>query len=383
MSAAHREPSGRRRIARVAGGGSLALALLLGPALAGTAFAAPAPPDATVSLPDLLTQLQTLYQHAEQATESYDKAKERVGAERKRANRLNGELATAKHSLSDARATAGAIARQQYQNGAIDPYLNLLLAKDPQDLFAQNHVLAQTAGSQQQLVTRLRKDEKRVSTLRAAARRALGKATTAEKQQRRAKKRVKARLAQAETLVEGLTGAQRAELRTLETKGADAAQKAFLAAGKLGTGATDRAPSAVGARAVDFAFGQLGKPYVWGAQGPKSYDCSGLTSQAWAAAGVTIPRTSEDQWAHLPHVPLDLLRPGDLVIYFSKASHVALYIGGGMVIEAPHPGGVVEVAPIAVDPVLGAVRPDSDESPLRSYRPPAAAEKATKAAHDG
>ncbi|WP_338103837.1 C40 family peptidase, partial [Streptomyces rhizosphaericus] len=69
-------------------------------------------------------------------------------------------------------------------------------------------------------------------------------------------------------------------------------------------------------RALAYALNQIGKPYVWGAEGPNSFDCSGLTSSAWAYAGRTIPRTSQEQWRQLPRVPLNQLRPGDLVIYY-------------------------------------------------------------------
>ncbi|MEW5535585.1 C40 family peptidase, partial [Streptomyces virginiae] len=114
-------------------------------------------------------------------------------------------------------------------------------------------------------------------------------------------------------------------------------------------------PTAAGGAALRYAAAQIGKPYVWGAEGPGSFDCSGLTSQAWAHAGRTIPRTSQEQWARLPKVPLDQLRPGDLVVYFPKATHVGLYVGDGKVIQAPRPGSVVKVSPVAANPLLGAV----------------------------
>lgn len=117
---------------------------------------------------------------------------------------------------------------------------------------------------------------------------------------------------------------------------------------------------------------------MWGAEGPKAYDCSGLTSRAWEHAGTTIPRTSQEQWKQLPHVPLNLLRPGDLVVYFPGATHVAMYIGNGMVIQAPRPGGVVKISPIAANPVLGAVRPDADDPSMKHYVSPVA----PKSAHD-
>lgn len=109
---------------------------------------------------------------------------------------------------------------------------------------------------------------------------------------------------------------------------------------------------------------------MWGAEGPGSFDCSGLTSQAWAHAGRSIPRTSQEQWAQLPKVPLDELRPGDLVVYFPTATHVALYVGDGKVIQAPRPGAKVKVSPIAANPLLGAVRPDPDGAPLAEFTAP-------------
>ncbi|WP_435797961.1 C40 family peptidase [Streptomyces klenkii] len=112
-----------------------------------------------------------------------------------------------------------------------------------------------------------------------------------------------------------------------------------------------------GRRAAAFAAAQLGKPYRWGAAGPDAFDCSGLTSQAWRAAGKEIPRTSQIQWNSLRHVSLGELQAGDLVIYYKNASHVAIYMGGGQVIHAPRPGRSVRFAGLRAMPALGAVRP--------------------------
>ncbi|MCZ9344062.1 C40 family peptidase, partial [Streptomyces sp. TRM76130] len=134
-----------------------------------------------------------------------------------------------------------------------------------------------------------------------------------------------------------------AALAAFEEDGTAKAQERFLASGAIGD--DDGKPSAGGDRALRFAVDQLGKPYQWGAEGPGSYDCSGLTSVAWERAGTPIPRTSQEQWARLERVPLDRLRPGDLVVYFPEATHVAMYLGGGMVVQAPRPGAAVKVSP--------------------------------------
>jgi len=116
------------------------------------------------------------------------------------------------------------------------------------------------------------------------------------------------------------------------------------------------APSGGAQTAVTYAMAQVGKPYAHGGTGPASFDCSGLTYRAWALAGVRIPRTSEQQWRQLPRVSVSRLRPGDVVVYFRQATHVALYMGGGKVIQATHPGSDVQIAPLDSDPILGAVR---------------------------
>lgn len=100
-------------------------------------------------------------------------------------------------------------------------------------------------------------------------------------------------------------------------------------------------------KAVKAAASKLGSPYVWGATGPSSFDCSGLTSWAWHAAGVTIPRTSQAQATYGKEIPLAKIQPGDLVTSnwgSGPSSHVALYVGGGKVIHAPRPGKTVTYA---------------------------------------
>lgn len=115
-------------------------------------------------------------------------------------------------------------------------------------------------------------------------------------------------------------------------------------------------------QAVAFAYAQLGCPYVWGGTGPCSsgFDCSGLVMEAWASAGVQIPRTALAQWLGLPHISMGALEPGDLVI-FAGGSHVGMYVGGGMLIDSPQPGESVEKIPLDTpwyqENLVGAVRP--------------------------
>ena len=113
-----------------------------------------------------------------------------------------------------------------------------------------------------------------------------------------------------------------------------------------------------GARALAFAQAQLGKPYAYGGTGPASYDCSGLTQAAWKAAGVALPRTSQQQFAVGRPVAKADLRPGDLVFFYGpQPSHVALYVGAGQILHAPRPGKTVEYSQLSYMPYSGARRP--------------------------
>jgi cell wall-associated NlpC family hydrolase len=111
------------------------------------------------------------------------------------------------------------------------------------------------------------------------------------------------------------------------------------------------------AEVVAFAHAQLGKPYRYGSAGPSSYDCSGLAKAAWARAGVTLAHYTGAQWDEGVHISRANLRPGDLVFFGSDVHHVGIYIGNGQMIEAPHSGLDVRIAPAFRSDYVGAVRP--------------------------
>jgi len=117
------------------------------------------------------------------------------------------------------------------------------------------------------------------------------------------------------------------------------------------------APGSAAQIAVNTAMAQLGKPYVYAASGPNSFDCSGLTMFAWAAAGVGLPHSAAAQYASLPHVSQSQVAPGDLVFFGSPIHHVGMYIGGGQMVNAPHTGTVVKVQSAFRSDYVGAARP--------------------------
>jgi cell wall-associated NlpC family hydrolase len=158
----------------------------------------------------------------------------------------------------------------------------------------------------------------------------------------------------------------------LAAQAAAAAERATAAAGSTAGGSTQApswarssgASSTQGDIAANWALTQLGKPYLWGGAGPAEYDCSGLTMMAWARAGVQLLHYTGYQWEEGPHVPLNQLQRGDLLFYATNTSdpstihHVAIYIGNGMMVNAPYTGAVVRIDSMyAPGGLIGAVRP--------------------------
>ncbi|MFB7358757.1 C40 family peptidase [Streptomyces gardneri] len=346
--------------------------------------AAALPPPGGDSVTALLARLRTLYQRAEEATERFNAADEALKVQAADTKKVTARLTTARTDLARGRAEAGRLAREQYQGRAafssFPASLQVLFAEDPQSALDQGRLLARAARERAGTVSRLEGAERRAGALASASRKALDRQQSLAATQRVRRDEVTAKLREVEKLLASLSPAQLTRLTELERVQTAGAQRELLGSGVLDG---PRAPSRAGAAALRFAVGQIGKPYVWGAEGPESYDCSGLTQQAWAAAGRELPRTSQEQWATLPRVSLSELRPGDLVVYFPGATHVALYLGEGLVVQAPRPGGKVKVSPVAANPLLGAVRPDPGGEALETYAPPDLPAGATDGGDEG
>ncbi|MFI6641280.1 C40 family peptidase [Streptomyces sp. NPDC050504] len=359
----------RGRGLRVAGAAAVVLAALTAAPV--PAAAEPAPVTAAAepsSVAGLLTRLQTLYRQTEEASEAYNAVEEALKRERAATARATGALTRSRLRLARSRGEMGRLAREEYQGRVgISPYLHLLLSRDARRALDQSHVLERAARARTAAVARLERRERGEAELAKAARRALDKQQELARTGKERRDAVRGRLEEVEALLASLTPEQLAEVARLESAQLASAQRELLASGAL---SGERAPSDEGDAALRYAVAQIGKPYVWGAEGPGAFDCSGLTSQAWGRAGRAIPRTSQEQWKRLPKVPLRALRPGDLVVYFPKATHVAMYLGDGMVVQAPRPGARVKVSPIAANPLLGAVRPDPGAGAVESYAPP-------------
>jgi len=231
---------------------------------------------------------------------------------------------------------------RQYQGEGLSTLGQVVVSDDPSGFLAQLSTMSAVTDVQTDLYTDYATALKALDIQHEATVKRLAQIAAAEKQAAAAKATADDKLATAQAELDKLKEEER---------------QALLAGSGTTVIPSDVPVSGRAAAAVHFALSQVGKAYVYGAAGPNAYDCSGLTMVAWAHAGVGLPHSSSAQFGSGPHVPASQLRPGDLVFYYSPISHVAIYIGNGLIVHAAHPGAGVRVAGLYSMPYAGAVRP--------------------------
>ena len=354
-----RQETGRRAVIVVA----CAMGMLAGPAL-GTAGARPAPPDVPPggkkpSLEQVRKEIERLHDKAGSATDAYNAAEAKAKKQQKAIVRIAKKIEHTQGRLDGLKDTAGAMARAQYRQGGMPDEAKLMLGNDPESFLRDVSLVRKGQHATRGVIGSLTSTRSKLDRYAKSATDEWKKLEANRKKKARAKKKITSRIARAETMENRLAKAERKRLRELERQAAQAAQAKWLksdAMKKLGTNTGTASPA--GKRAIAWATKQIGKDYEWGAEGPGTFDCSGLTMRAWQAAGKNIPRTSQEQWKSLPHVPVEKMRPGDLIIYKKDASHVGIYVGDGALLHAPRTGRQITVEGAGTMPVLGVVRPD-------------------------
>ncbi|MDT9698772.1 C40 family peptidase [Streptomyces sp. P17] len=355
--------TGRRSLITAAVTVVCAVTVLAAP---GTAFASPTPsptPSATSTpasnkdLEAVRKKLDRLYHDAAVATDAYNSAEEKAEKQSAEIVALAKKIVKGKKKLDDLKKRAGAAAAAQYRSGGLPDEAQLLLSDDPQEFLDGAGRVIQGERATKGLLGELTRTQQDLEQYAKDASAQWEKLEAGRKTKAKAKAKIKKQIAAAKKLESELEAEEKERLAELERQAADKAQTAWLDSGILDE--IDGKASAQGKKAVAYATAQLGKPYEWGAEGPDSFDCSGLTSQAWAAAGVPIPRTSQEQWKQLKRIGIEDMRPGDLIICNDDASHVAMYIGDGAIVQSPRPGRTVTVAGAGSMPILAVVRPDA------------------------
>jgi peptidoglycan DL-endopeptidase CwlO len=349
----HTRPSGsttligtlRRRAAAIPLG-LLAVAALVIPVFSSaTASAAPQPTVAQVQ-----QKLNQLNKKADLIDEQFDQVTQELATANQRLTLVNNQVARYLARFQSMRAQVAEIAAAAFEDGSLSSPAVLLTSANPQEILNQSSILQELSSSNDNEMKQFLSAAHQLTATQQADRRTKAAIAALKANVVQAKNSVDKLKSQTETLLAQLTPAQ----QTTVDGGA-------ASGGSTGTiGGNDPLPTnSQAGKAVAFVYAQLGCPYVFGGTGPcqQGFDCSGLVQSAWASAGVSIPRTSEEQWAQLPHVPISDLQPGDILV-FNGAGHVGMFVGDGMMIDAPHTGLDVEKVPYSGAGSLdGAVRP--------------------------
>jgi cell wall-associated NlpC family hydrolase len=322
--------------------------------------------------------IDRMHARVEILVEDYNEVREALARTRVEQAKTRKQVLDARRRLRAARKLLGRRLWTIYTGGAPSTLGQLLAADSVHQALVTTKYQEQVVGADRAAIDRVERLRREVEAL------AVKLAGQAERQER-----LRSRLAAKRRQIESRLDAQRrylkrltrqvrkavvqerrrqerlrrqALLRRLAAERAARARAAAAGSWRSGSG-TAGAPSGAAARAVAFARSQLGKPYVWGASGPSSYDCSGLVMAAYRSAGVWLPRVSRAQFGAGPRVGLGGLAPGDLVFFAYNTGnpgsihHVGMYIGGGAMVEAPYSGARVRIASIGRRDYIGAVRP--------------------------
>ena len=236
------------------------------------------------------------------------------------------------------------MAVSEYENSNQTSVLGLLSSGDPASVLSQASLVLEVAGTHNEEATQFLTAAQTLASVSEQRQRTEQGIAQIRAQLAAQKTSLNKLLATSKATLDSLTAAQQAQV-TADTIGGTTATSSSSSGQSGSAPMAYTGPTGTQAdKAVAFAYAQLGKPYVYGATGPDSYDCSGLVQAAWAAAGVAIPRTTFEDWDALPHIPVSQMVPGDLIIYDGEG-HVAIYVGNGYIIDAPHTGAYVERVP--------------------------------------
>jgi peptidoglycan DL-endopeptidase CwlO len=311
--------------------------------LAGAGMIASSPADAKPNIKDVQGKVDRLLQQAEQASEHYDATKIQIDKLKGSLKDLDADKSRQDSQLSSVREQLRASVLSQYESSGSSILGQVVTSDDPQSFLDGLSTLSSYNSVQSNLMSAYSTQVTSLDLRTSATQERLDQVTALEQQLQSDKDDFTAKLADAKQLLGTLQEQQRQEILS---RGSDVR-------------ITDAPVPASGraAAAVAYAMAQVGKAYVYGAAGPSAFDCSGLTMRAWGAAGVSLPHSSAAQFGTGPHIAEADLQPGDLVFYYSPISHVGMYIGNGLIVNAENPGVGVTVTSLHSMPYVGAVRP--------------------------
>jgi peptidoglycan DL-endopeptidase CwlO len=289
------------------------------------------------SLKALVAEATQLSNEVDSLGQQYDGLQIQLGHANSEVRIAKLAAARAEAAMAGSQKAVAQLAAMSYMNGGMDPTLQMLTSGNPELFLGQASTMEQLDDEAGMRFTTLQHE--RVTAQRAQA-------TAGEE------------IATADQLKAEINSKVQSINAKLDVLNSSAMAQAMSVFDKTGSYPDVVLPEAttVGTTALRAALTQRGKPYVWGAAGPDSYDCSGLVVWAFAQEGISLPHYTGSLWNSGMHVSRADLEPGDLVFFFADISHVGMYIGNGLMVDAPSAGQDVQVQAVFWDDYVGAVR---------------------------
>ena len=310
-----------------------AVLALLAPAVASVAqTTAPRP-----SLTTLVAEAKQLEFEINALSEQYDGLRIQLGRAQADAQIAEKAITRTQAALATGQQAVARLAAENYMNAGLDPTLQALTTGNPQQFLSQASAITEIDQSSGEEVSTLSSEEVQALRDRQTADQQLAAVTALEAQMNARKKAIDSKIAQ------------------VNSAAMKQAMAIFTRTGQF-PDITIPTASTTGGLALQAALTRRGDPYVWGAAGPDEFDCSGLVVWAFAQEGITLPHYTGDLWNSGVHIPLNELEPGDLIFFFADISHVGIYLGDGLMVDAPDFGETVEVQAVYWGSVVGAVR---------------------------
>lgn len=314
-------------------------------------------------------QLAALEQQSSSVEAAYTDAQDKLDTAQKSLRTAQKDLVGQRAKVASMRKALSSLAVNDYQNGGVSLTAQLVTSGDSGQFLSQLTTVQNVSDRTRSQFQNFQAEQARLQVLEKQA--ATDQATIKASRDSQAVllKKTKAKEADAKKVLASLTAQ---EQQKLAREQAAAAQSRANAASQnsrsevrsdtsasstsSSSSSSSSSTSASGraATAIAFAKSKIGGPYVYGGTGPTGYDCSGLMQAAWAAAGVSLPRTSQEQFGAGTSVSTSNLQPGDLVFYYSGPSHVGMYIGGGQIVHAANPSAGIKISSVGEMPITGA-----------------------------
>jgi len=335
--------------------GALVLSAL---ALAGTLVATPqlAQADPPLTVEEAKTQVAQLETEAAAIDQEFVGVKQSLAQSTGKLKLKKADLKAQTAKVKRLRLQAGQVALAQFQNRHLDAAAKLLLSEDADDFLSQMSTVEKVSENQNSALQDYQEEQAKLAELERSTETETAQLKKEQAELEKLRKESDSKIAESKAVLAKLTEEERQRIAAEEEKARLEAQAAAEGTATTPTTGAVTDGSGKGAIALTFAKSQLGKPYRYASAGPNAYDCSGLTSAAWAKAGVSLTRTSQSQFTIGRSVPRTALQPGDLVFFYKDISHVGLYAGNGQIVHAPRPGKSVEYASIDSMPYAGARR---------------------------